>query len=256
MGSRLKHFASLSWFVETLNRYIGGGRKRGIGVKSKHLTLAHSAWAQSNQRATNFAADLFDKLKAGSAAATAVQLMLGTGVALVIAVVFYFLALSEGPTSVVVPIYGMFIVGGAVLGLVFLHEPLTLRKALGILLAAVSIYLIAGHPAPWCDEGLSVETLICESLYRRSLRLTQPALQRPDGEHSEADRCWNSFTGHVDSCAPAELCLDHSHRPVLAPATILLIPGTSSMEHLRENVAGAGLQLPHEAIKELNATAG
>ena len=73
--------------------------------------------------------------------------VLGAGVALVIAVVFYFLALSEGPTSIVVPIYGMFIVGGAVLGLVFLHEPLTLRKALGILLAAVSIYLIAGHPA-------------------------------------------------------------------------------------------------------------
>ena len=73
---------------------------------------------------------------------------LGAGVALVIAVVFYFLALSEGPTSVVVPIYGMFIVGGAVLGLVFLHEPFTLRKALGIFLAAVSIYLIAGHPTP------------------------------------------------------------------------------------------------------------
>ena len=75
-------------------------------------------------------------------------LVFGAGVALVIAVVFYFLALSEGPTSIVVPIYGMFIVGGAVLGLVFLHEPFTLRKALGILLAAVSIYLIAGHPAP------------------------------------------------------------------------------------------------------------
>jgi transporter family protein len=76
------------------------------------------------------------------------MLVLGAGVALVIAVVFYFLALSEGPTSIVVPIYGMFIVGGAVLGLVFLHEPFTFRKALGILLAAVSIYLIAGHPAP------------------------------------------------------------------------------------------------------------
>lgn len=73
---------------------------------------------------------------------------LGSGVALVIAVVFYFLALSEGPASVVVPIYGMFIIGGAVLGLVFLHEPLTLRKGLGILLAVVSIYLIAGHPSP------------------------------------------------------------------------------------------------------------
>jgi len=32
---------------------------------------------------------------------------------------------------------------------------------------------------------------------------------------------------------------------------ILLIPGTSSVEHLRENVAGAGLQLPDDAIKEL-----
>ena len=37
---------------------------------------------------------------------------------------------------------------------------------------------------------------------------------------------------------------------------ILLIPGTSSVEHLRENVAGAGLQLPDEAIKKLNAIAG
>jgi pyridoxine 4-dehydrogenase len=37
---------------------------------------------------------------------------------------------------------------------------------------------------------------------------------------------------------------------------ILLIPGTSSAEHLRENVAAAGLQLPDEAIKELNAIAG
>jgi pyridoxine 4-dehydrogenase len=37
---------------------------------------------------------------------------------------------------------------------------------------------------------------------------------------------------------------------------ILLIPGTSSVEHLRENVAGAGLQLPEDAIKELNSIAG
>src|SRR5947208_7386025 len=37
---------------------------------------------------------------------------------------------------------------------------------------------------------------------------------------------------------------------------ILLIPGTSSVEHLRENVAGAGLQLPPDAIKELDDIAG
>jgi pyridoxine 4-dehydrogenase len=39
-------------------------------------------------------------------------------------------------------------------------------------------------------------------------------------------------------------------------ANILLIPGTSSVEHLRENVTGAGLQLPQDAIKKLNAIAG
>ena len=37
---------------------------------------------------------------------------------------------------------------------------------------------------------------------------------------------------------------------------ILLIPGTSSAEHLRENVAGAALQLPDDAIKELDNIAG
>ena len=35
-------------------------------------------------------------------------------------------------------------------------------------------------------------------------------------------------------------------------SNILLIPGTSSIEHLRENVAGAGLQFPDDAIKELD----
>jgi pyridoxine 4-dehydrogenase len=34
---------------------------------------------------------------------------------------------------------------------------------------------------------------------------------------------------------------------------ILLIPGTSSLAHLRENVAGAGLELPDDALAELDA---
>jgi pyridoxine 4-dehydrogenase len=34
---------------------------------------------------------------------------------------------------------------------------------------------------------------------------------------------------------------------------ILLIPGTSSVAHLRENVASAGLELPADALAELNA---
>jgi len=34
---------------------------------------------------------------------------------------------------------------------------------------------------------------------------------------------------------------------------ILLIPGTSSRAHLRENIAGAGLELPEDALAELDA---
>jgi aryl-alcohol dehydrogenase-like predicted oxidoreductase len=37
---------------------------------------------------------------------------------------------------------------------------------------------------------------------------------------------------------------------------ILLIPGTSSRAHLRENVAAAGLSLPEHAVQTLNAIAG
>jgi aryl-alcohol dehydrogenase-like predicted oxidoreductase len=38
--------------------------------------------------------------------------------------------------------------------------------------------------------------------------------------------------------------------------TMLLIPGTSSVEHLRENVAAASLELPEDAVAELNAIPG
>jgi aryl-alcohol dehydrogenase-like predicted oxidoreductase len=36
---------------------------------------------------------------------------------------------------------------------------------------------------------------------------------------------------------------------------ILLIPGTSSVSHLRENLAAAALELPSDAIAKLNAIA-
>ena len=39
-------------------------------------------------------------------------------------------------------------------------------------------------------------------------------------------------------------------------ANILLIPGTSSVKHLRENVTGASLQLPDDVIAELNGIRG
>jgi transporter family protein len=65
------------------------------------------------------------------------------GLGLAGAVVGYFRALATGPVSVVVPIYGLFIVGGAALGIVVLNEPLTARKGLGIGFAVLSVVLIA-----------------------------------------------------------------------------------------------------------------
>jgi aryl-alcohol dehydrogenase-like predicted oxidoreductase len=37
---------------------------------------------------------------------------------------------------------------------------------------------------------------------------------------------------------------------------ILLIPGTSSVKHLRENLSAASLELPPEMIAELNSIGG
>ena len=69
----------------------------------------------------------------------------GTGAAMALGVAALFRGLSLGPASVVVPIYCMFSAGGAALGILFLHEPLSLRKLIGIALAALSVYLIAGN---------------------------------------------------------------------------------------------------------------
>ena len=86
------------------------------------------------------------RLSARDLVGTSAWFAYATGIALTVAVTSLFRALSLGPASSVVPIYGMFIVGGAVLGILFLHEPLTARKLLGIGLAAASIVLLAKNP--------------------------------------------------------------------------------------------------------------
>ncbi len=68
---------------------------------------------------------------------------LAAGGALTIAVSSLFQALSLGPASVVVPIYGMFIIGGAALGVLVLHEPVTWSKLLGVSAAVIGVVLIS-----------------------------------------------------------------------------------------------------------------
>ena len=65
------------------------------------------------------------------------------GIALTIAVNALFHALSLGPANVVVPIYGMFIVGGSLLGVLFLGEPMAWHKLAGLIAAVAGIVLIA-----------------------------------------------------------------------------------------------------------------
>ncbi|WP_411714227.1 hypothetical protein [Natronomonas sp.] len=47
----------------------------------------------------------------------------------------YYRALAGAPVSVVVPIFGLFLVASSVVGVVFLDEALTVWKATGIVLA-------------------------------------------------------------------------------------------------------------------------
>ena len=65
------------------------------------------------------------------------------GLALTVAVSSLFHALSLGPANVVVPIYGMFIVGGPLLAALFLGEPMTWNKIAGLLAAIIGVILIS-----------------------------------------------------------------------------------------------------------------
>jgi len=92
--------------------------------------------------ATTVAA-LFGEWSVPSVTSRSVGFALAAGICLAGAVIGYFRALSTGPVSVVVPIFGMFLVGGALLGIVVLGEGVTAKKALGIAFGAVAVFLIA-----------------------------------------------------------------------------------------------------------------
>lgn len=65
------------------------------------------------------------------------------GALLAVGLLAYYHALSLGPVSVVVPVYGLFIVVSSVIGVVAFDESLTPRKAAGVGLAVVAIALMS-----------------------------------------------------------------------------------------------------------------
>ncbi|GAB6878809.1 hypothetical protein JCM17823_10830 [Halorubrum gandharaense] len=70
--------------------------------------------------------------------------VLAAGVFLGIGILALYRALALGPVSVVTPIFAMFLVFSSVIGFLVLGEEFTLRKALGIVFAALAVYLVSG----------------------------------------------------------------------------------------------------------------
>ncbi len=57
--------------------------------------------------------------------------------------VLYYTAIARGPLSVVIPIFSLNLVIPAVLGFIFLSEPLTVSKGLGLVFACLAVILLA-----------------------------------------------------------------------------------------------------------------
>jgi len=70
-------------------------------------------------------------------------LVVASGVLLTIGLLTYYRALALGPVSVVVPLYGLFIVVSAFVGIVVFGEEVTLRKLAGIAFSVLAIALIS-----------------------------------------------------------------------------------------------------------------
>jgi len=59
------------------------------------------------------------------------------------ATLFFYLALSRGPASVVVPLSGMYILIPAVLGFIFLHEAVTVSHVIGVACACAAVFFLS-----------------------------------------------------------------------------------------------------------------
>ena len=66
-----------------------------------------------------------------------------SGLLLTVGLLTYYRALALGPVSVVVPIYGLFIVVSAVIGVLAFDEAVTLRKVAAIAFSVLAIALIS-----------------------------------------------------------------------------------------------------------------
>ncbi|MBZ6496781.1 EamA family transporter [Natrinema longum] len=69
--------------------------------------------------------------------------VLAAGGFLTVSILSFFRALSLGPVSIVAPIFGLFLVTSSVIGVAVLDEPMTIQRAMGVLLAMLAIALLS-----------------------------------------------------------------------------------------------------------------
>lgn len=124
-----------SFVAPFVSRAIGGGMPEFLVLLITSVTLVIAALA---------IAILTGELNMGALTHPQAWNAYLAGAFLAVGIITYYRALSLGQVSVVVPIFGLFIVVSSVVGFVLLDEPLTLRKAVGIVLAGVAVYLVAG----------------------------------------------------------------------------------------------------------------
>ena len=65
------------------------------------------------------------------------------GVPLAIGLITLYMAIKRGPLSIVMPIYGLNAMITVSLGILILHEPLSLQRLLGLILAVSAIVLLS-----------------------------------------------------------------------------------------------------------------
>ncbi len=65
------------------------------------------------------------------------------GIPMAIAVLSLYIAIAKGPVSVVMPIYALNAMVTVILGIIILHEPVSVTKVTGLVLAVVAIILLS-----------------------------------------------------------------------------------------------------------------
>jgi len=70
--------------------------------------------------------------------------LLAGGLGALGAILFY-LALSTGPVSVIIPLTSLYVVGVAIAGVALFGEPVTIRKVIGIGLALAAMVVLSGE---------------------------------------------------------------------------------------------------------------